>query len=135
MFFVCFLFCNLVYSQDNIIDSLERRITTLEHKVAFNQISNDFTHLSYNIGNHYNDWRFMVLANDREGLNTFYSTSSHYIEAIEDNYLSLKILYYKLDSEHNFSYEENNVINSAKTLIDIGIDQLKTIDKEHSKRW
>ena len=77
----------------------------------------------------------MVLANDREGLNTFYSTSSQYIEAIEDNYLSLKILYYKLDSEHNFSYEENNVINSAKTLIDIGIDQLKTIDKEHSKRW
>ena len=137
--FVCLLFCNFGYSQDKgqdkIIDSLERRITILEHKVAFNQISNDFTLLNHKIENHYNDWRFMVLANDREGLNAFYSMSSDYNQAIEDNFSSLKYLYFLLDSTYNFSYEENDVINSIKTLIDINIDQLKTIDKKQSKRW
>ena len=133
--FVCLLFCNLVYSQDNITDSLERRITTLEHKVAFNQISNDFNYLNNKIENHYNDWRFMILANDREGLNAYYSMSSKYNEAIENNYSSLKRLYYTLNSKYNFSYEEDEVINSIKKLIDINIDQLKTLDKEHSKRW
>ena len=103
--------------------------------MAFNQINNDFTYLNHKIENHYNDWRFMVLANDREGLNAFYSLSSKYNEAIENNYSSLKSLYYSLDSKYNFSYEENNVINSIKNLIDININQLKAIDKEHSKRW
>ena len=137
--FVCLLFSNFGYGQDKdqdiIIDSLERRITALEHKVVFNQINNDFTLLNHKIENHYNDWRFMVLANDHDGLIDFYSMSSKYNDAIEDNYSSLKRLYYLLDSKYHFSYEENKVINSIKNLIDINIDQLKTIDKKYSKRW
>ncbi len=132
---VCLLFGNVVFGQDNTIDSLERRITALEHKVAFNQVSNDFTHLSLKIENRYNEWRVMVLSNDRKGLNAFYSSSSRYNESLENNYASLKLLYRILDSDYNFTYEENDVINSAIEIIDIGIDQLKSIDKEHSKRW
>lgn len=132
--FVCLLFCYFGYGQDKIIDSLERRITALEHKVAFEQISNEFSHLKYDLENNYNDWRFIVLSNDREGLNTFYSMSSEYIDAIEYNYSSLKRLYHTLDTKYNFTYEEIDVIDSKKNIINISFDRLKAIAKEHSKR-
>ncbi len=139
MLFVCLLFCNFGYGQDKgqdkIIDSLERRITALEHKLAFEQISNEFSHLKYDLENNYNDWRFMVLSNDREGLNTYYLMSSEYIDAIDYNYSSLKGLYNALDTKYNFTYEENDVIDSKKNVINISIDRLKNIAKEHSKRW
>ncbi len=77
----------------------------------------------------------MVLSNDREGLNTYYLMSSEYIDAIDYNYSSLKGLYNALDTKYNFTYEENDVIDSKKNVINISIDRLKNIAKEHSKRW